>query len=67
MAEWESKRKLAVTRKYNKMIKKDDDTNYIKVQEIYSKEDDSYATENPGSSRDKNEAAPSQSFQPRER
>jgi len=49
------------------MIKKDDDTNYIKVQEIYSKEDDSYATENPGSSRDKNDAAPSQSFQPRER
>jgi len=67
VSEWESKRKLAVTRKYNKMMKKDDNTNHFKIQEIYSKEGDTETNADPSSSVDGTDTVPDKSFQPRER
>lgn len=49
------------------MIKKDDDTSYIKVQEIYSKEDNSDTDADPSSTNDRTDATPAKSFVPRER
>lgn len=58
---------MAVTRKYNKMMKKDDNTNHFKIQEIYSKEGDTETNADPSSSVDGTDTVPDKSFQPRER